>query len=123
VLKRCSICKQVWYCGAACQKVVWRRHKKTCAPPLSTHDVRAKVLAANAGGEWREVLKWEGSMEELMEGQSDTSCDSILLRFQLAHSQESLSTDSQHIFFPSSELENAASTCWARWSASETKAS
>ena len=32
-LKRCSICKQTWYCGAACQKKGWKRHKKVTQTP------------------------------------------------------------------------------------------
>ena len=27
--KRCSTCKQTWYCGAACQTAAWKRHKKS----------------------------------------------------------------------------------------------
>jgi len=95
-LKRCSICKHVWYCGAACQNAAWRRHRKTCAPPLSTDDVRAKVLASRAASEWREVLKWEGRMEEMMEGQPDTVRNDILRKFYASHTSASLSTDSPH---------------------------
>jgi len=35
VLKRCTRCKGVFYCGAECQKVAWKLHKKTCGKPLS----------------------------------------------------------------------------------------
>ena len=96
VLKRCSVCKNVWYCGAACQNAAWRRHKKKCAPPLSTDDVREKVLAGAAASEWREVLKLEGRMEEMMEGQPDATCQIILKNFEDAHSSGCLSTGSQH---------------------------
>ena len=72
-LKRCSICKHVWYCGAACQNAAWKRHKKTCAPPLSTNDVRDKVLAASPSRDWVEVLQWEVRMEEIMDGQFSKS--------------------------------------------------
>jgi len=96
-LKRCSICKHVWYCGAACQNAAWRRHKKTCAPPLSTDDVRAKVLALRAPSEWREVLKWEGRMDEMMDGQHDAVRKDILRAFHNSHSLERLSTGSPHI--------------------------
>jgi hypothetical protein len=90
-LKRCSICKHVWYCGAECQTAAWKRHKKTCAPPLSTDDVRAKVLAGDAD-DWREVLKWEGRMDEMMAGQPDVICKLILNNFRIAHNQGTLST-------------------------------
>jgi len=96
VLKRCSVCKNVWYCGAACQNAAWKRHKKTCAPPLSTDDVREKVLAASSSQDWVEVLKWEGRMEEMMEGQPDASCRIILQIFEHSHSSRSLSTGSLH---------------------------
>jgi hypothetical protein len=95
-LKRCSICKCVWYCGAACQNAAWRRHKKTCAPPLSTNDVRAKVLAARAASEFREVLKWEGRMEEMMDGKPDAVRNDILRKFYCSHAAQSLSTGSPH---------------------------
>jgi len=92
---RRAICKNVWYCGAECQKAAWKRHKKTCVPPLSTEDVRARVVAASDANDWREVLKWEGQMDEMMAGQPDATCGIILRRFQVAHNEESLSTMSR----------------------------
>jgi hypothetical protein len=67
-----------------------------CAPPLSTEDVRARVDAAYEAGDWREVLKWEGRMNELMEGQPDAMCEIILGRFQVAHYSGTVSTGSPH---------------------------
>lgn len=31
VSKKCSACKQVWYCSKDCQKSHYRIHKKECA--------------------------------------------------------------------------------------------
>jgi hypothetical protein len=50
------------------------------------------VDAAVKADDWREVLKWEGRMDELMEGQPDATCDTILRHFQVAHVQGTLST-------------------------------
>jgi len=33
LLKRCSMCRQVAYCGVECQRAAFRQHKKTCVPP------------------------------------------------------------------------------------------
>ena len=85
-LQRCSVCKDAFYCGAACQKAGWKRHKKkTCAPPLSFNDVFAKVRVAHTASDWEEVLKWEGRMEELMVTQDDGTCETVLMNFQAAH--------------------------------------
>lgn len=32
-LKRCSRCKQAFYCGAACQRIDWPSHKRSCKAP------------------------------------------------------------------------------------------
>jgi len=83
--KRCSRCKQACYCGAECQNADWKRHKKTCAPPVPLQDVVAKINAAGATGDWRGVLKWEGRMEELMARQSDEDCSGTLSAFSTSH--------------------------------------
>jgi hypothetical protein len=44
-----------------------------------------KVKAAHLREDWREVLKWEGRMEELMEMQTDEVCRNILAVFANAH--------------------------------------
>jgi len=79
--KRCSRCKQASYCGAECQNADWKRHKKRCAPPVPLQEVADKFNAASATGDWREVLKCEGRMEELVAHQSDDDCLNILLGF------------------------------------------
>lgn len=101
-LKRCATCKDVWYCGAECQKAGWKRHKKTCAPPLpfdptvgevlkaadAAKDVLAthmKIAVAHEAGDWWGVLKWEGRVEKLLVAQPDDVCDALLLIFVNAH--------------------------------------
>ena len=87
--KRCSTCKQASYCGAECQNAAWKKHKKTCARPVSTIDVWEKVTAANAAGDWRGVLAWEGHLQELLEEHSDAPWKSggILSAFIEAHTK------------------------------------
>jgi len=100
-IKKCSICKQVSYCGAECQKAGWKRHKKTCEPPLPISTVFPKVMAAHEAQNWRGVLKLEGRMEEMMErhrmavtieGTADSYCADILHIFAIAHAMPSVST-------------------------------
>ena len=95
--KRCSRCQQACYCGAECQNADWKRHKKKCAPPVPLQDVVTKTNAAHAAGDWLEVLKWEGRLEELMAlgSDSDDFCSGILLRFSNAHRLGSQATGSE----------------------------
>jgi hypothetical protein len=90
--KRCSRCKQASYCGAVCQNAAWKRHKKNCAPPVPLQDVVAKINAAKAALDWREILKWEGRMEELVAHRSDDACSKILTVFSDAHHMGFLAT-------------------------------
>ena len=92
--KRCSRCKQASYCGAECQNADWKRHKKTCAPPVPLQDVAAKINAAHATGDWRGVLKWEGRMDELVAHRSDGTCSGILTVFSGAHHTGFITTGS-----------------------------
>ena len=89
-LLRCSICKDVWYCGPACQKAAWKGHKKKCepwVPPLSLEEVTRQVMTAGTATppDWQKVLKWEGRMEELLIGESDAYGVQILTAFKMAH--------------------------------------
>jgi len=88
-LKKCSVCKKAAYCGAECQKAAWKKHKKTCPPPPSRDDVIGKINASRATKDWAGVLKWEGRLEELLQGQPDAACDAILSVFAEAHSMAS----------------------------------
>ena len=74
-LKKCSRCMQVSYCGAECQKAAWKGHKGSCVEKLDLREVfltplnqvDGKVRAGVASGDWREVLKWEARVEEMIE--------------------------------------------------------
>ena len=94
-LKRCMRCKEASYCGAACQKADWTRHKKTCAPPVPLSDLIEKLWEAHSGRDWRGILKWQGRMEELMAGRTDTGCAYILEIFSIAHKRGWNSTGSK----------------------------
>jgi hypothetical protein len=94
-LKRCMRCKEASYCGAACQKVDWTRHKKTCAPPLPRSELIEKLWEAHSERDWRGILKWQGRMEELIAGRTDASCAYILEIFSIAHKRALNSTGSK----------------------------
>jgi len=81
-LRRCSVCKHASYCGAACQNAAWKKHKKNC---VTLEEVRNRVTAAGAVRDWRGVLKWEGRLEQLLEGLSDAARHDVLHNFKWAH--------------------------------------
>jgi hypothetical protein len=62
---------------------------------VTLKEVFEKVNAAKLGDDWREVLKWEGRMEEMMENQPDAGCKVILETFYVAHSRAFSSTGSK----------------------------
>jgi len=90
-LKRCSVCKHASYCGAACQNAAWKKHKKTC---VTLEEVRKRLDAAAEGDDWRGLLKWEGRLDQLLEGRSDAARDSVLDKFTWAHAVASNATGS-----------------------------
>jgi len=81
-LRRCSVCKQASYCGAACQNAAWKKHRKTF---VTIEDVEERVDAAVEGGDWWGVLNWEGRVEQLLEGQSNATRVSVLNNSMWAH--------------------------------------
>jgi hypothetical protein len=62
---------------------------------VTLDDVVERVNAANLRGDWREVLKWEGRMEEMMEHQPDDFCNLTLAVFSDAQSGAFDSTGSK----------------------------
>jgi len=44
--KPCSRCRNTFYCSSSCQKLAWKKHKKTCKAPttLSATEVELRVL-------------------------------------------------------------------------------
>jgi hypothetical protein len=52
---------------------------------VTLEDAVGRVNAATLREDWREVLKWEGRMEEMMENQPDAGCNAILEVFCDAH--------------------------------------
>ena len=85
-LKLCSRCKKASYCGAECQNSGWKGHKKNCAPPpLSLKEIYLKVGASHVANDWPGVLKWQGRMDELMEGKTDELCLTLLSIFIYAN--------------------------------------
>ena len=52
-----------------------RGRRTRSRPPQTLEDVSRKVNAADMAADWRGVLKWEGRMEELMAGKSDTASE------------------------------------------------
>ena len=92
--KRCSVCKDVSYCGAECQKVAWKKHKKTCSKPIPLaaalhtdflQEVFDGVRAADQASDWRRVLTYEDRMEEMLADEPDGSQQLTLSVFLKAH--------------------------------------
>jgi len=103
--KRCSICKEVSYCGAVCQNAAWKKHKKICVAPVSTHNVLLTLKTAYETFDWREVLKWEGRLEELLEAGTDINCDFTLCAFFSAHQMGLRSTHGSDHAMPAIRLQ------------------
>ncbi|KAJ9453082.1 hypothetical protein DIPPA_10274 [Diplonema papillatum] len=49
-LPRCSSCKRAVYCGAACQRAHWPRHKTECVSPAGNAAPRAAAPSGGRGG-------------------------------------------------------------------------
>jgi hypothetical protein len=62
---------------------------------VTLKEVVERVNAAHLCHDWREVLKWEGRMEGMMEPQKDSGCNTILALFADAHRGAYNSTESK----------------------------
>jgi len=91
-LKRCSVCKHASYCGAACQNAAWKKHKKIC---VTFDEVVKRVDAARDARDWRGMIKWEGRMEQLLEGLPDAARVEVIFHFKWAHTAGMNSTGSK----------------------------
>ena len=81
-VKRCSRCKSASYCSADCQKAAWKGHKNMCK---KDEDVWHLLHAAQNANDWRQILKWEGRMGDLMENQTDDICHRVLALFETGY--------------------------------------
>lgn len=84
-LKKCTTCKQAAYCGVECLQAAREVHRRGCAPPLPLHEVFESVDAADQASDWRQVVRFGGRMEEMLEAEKDDACCDILRAFSRAH--------------------------------------
>jgi len=61
-IKRCSMCRQVNYCGVGCQRAAWQQHKITCKPPPPS--ALWTAAAEGSSEEVRHLLADRPDMEE-----------------------------------------------------------
>jgi hypothetical protein len=109
-MKRCSICKNAEYCGAACQKAGWKQHKKKCAAPpiqMPFKEVLHRIAAATPNGvpDWREVLQWEGRVEELVQKLPAAASIEILQIFVTSHMLKLSATGCADAYLAMAKLE------------------
>ena len=48
--KRCSRCRNQWYCDKTCQKAAWVRHRRECSPREAGGEAGGEAGAAGGGG-------------------------------------------------------------------------
>ncbi|KAJ1464688.1 hypothetical protein T484DRAFT_1868176, partial [Baffinella frigidus] len=91
-LKSCARCLQEAYCSKECQVAAWKEHKISCRGQegqgqlLSLDAIRRRVADAAASGDWSEVLRWEGRLEELAAvGQDPETVAFVLQAFARAY--------------------------------------
>ena len=104
--KRCSTCKDILYCGTACQNADWKRHKKKCRRHVPQEAAGAQeaaaaqesviqdkiplrqamdcICTAHESDNWQGVLKFAGRMEEVISA-VPTSEIAVLSTFWRSH--------------------------------------
>jgi hypothetical protein len=98
-MKRCSICKDTWYCGHACSRGDWKQHKKICKPPprhVPVEQLMHQMQKASDRGLWHEVVKSEHRMAEMIATTPDAVTLGILTTFMNAHEKLSKETGDAH---------------------------
>ena len=67
---------------------------------LPAKDVLQKVVAASAAGDSQELHKWEGRLDELLEGQTEAMCAFILGAFGRVHEPAKDATGTMDVAMP-----------------------
>jgi len=47
--KPCARCKRTFYCSPSCQKLAWKKHKKTCKAPTRPPTSQAELRTLHKG--------------------------------------------------------------------------
>jgi hypothetical protein len=100
-MKRCSICKDTWYCGVTCSREDWKQHKKICRPPpphVPVGRLIQQIQKAYDHGLWHEVVKSEHRLAEMIATVPDDVTLGILAMFMQAHEKLSKETGDAHHF-------------------------
>jgi len=91
---------------------------------MSTAEVLDKVAAAASCGDWRELIKWDDRIDDLVEAlPNDSGRDAMLSIFKEAHKSAMNSAGSSAYHLLSYARRSAGSSFSAPWSVSGTRAS
>jgi len=47
--KPCARCRNTFYCSSECQKLAWKKHKKTCKAPTRVAAIEAELRTLHKG--------------------------------------------------------------------------
>jgi len=65
--KACARCKTSYFCSPSCQKLAWKKHKKTCKPPTTPPATEADLRALHNKG----MLLLNRCIQESLELETD----------------------------------------------------